>query len=519
MERSSNIDAPRAPQTSQTTGDSSETLLLGASSVPSRQPEQRHKKPVDPIYGPDAADTFVDTYFDKKHPYSFKPASLPDAEKHKDLSIFVNLSANRGLLNSSLREEQELRKLEALTRGKPVTVVAQIAMNRDMSLNHLRATQADRIISNLGGLDPDVKQIEVVRYEVANGSKKLLYSGPSRGLSGDLTDLLESDPNALKADRVMLFNRAHGTAMHGIRGDAGVTSITELKSILGNALKNSGHQKFDLLDLDSCLMGNAQVLTELSPVAKYVIGSEEPEVAVAQLDMSEQGKANTDLATSNAQPIAEEVRKLLLAPSGDLKLSSAAVFATNEEQCARVSEDGLCGANTLALYNEAAAPEFSQSLDNFGQVLSSAANVSKDNMAALQKDIKDTPVIDGEPDGMNHTIKRRDLELFAEAVKTDLQTGKLTDDANADIAHATDQLIASMSKLRELNFNSYKPQLKAKFDEVHLPATTLGGISMFLMDRQPPDMRTAFERQEKDDSLDYQPHWNAFVKQMGTPEK
>ena len=124
----------------------------------------------------------------------------------------MNLAANRGLLNSSLREEQDVRKLEALTKGKPVTVVAQIAMNRDMSLNHLRATQADRIVSNLGALDPDVNQIEVVRYEIANGSKKLLYSGPSKGLTEDLSDLLKADPNAMKADRVMLFNRAHGTA-------------------------------------------------------------------------------------------------------------------------------------------------------------------------------------------------------------------------------------------------------------------------------------------------------------------
>jgi hypothetical protein len=286
MERSSKTDAPLTPFSSPSTADSSEKLLLGAASSPTKRTEIRHKKPIDPIYGPDAADTFVDTYFDKKHPFSFKRTSLPDAEKHKDLAIFVNLAANRGLLNSSLREEQEIRKLEALTKGKPVTVVAQVAMNRD--------------ISNLGGLEPDVKQIEVVRYEIANGSKRLLYSGPSRGLSGDLTDLLSADPNAMKADRVMLFNRAHGTAMHGIRGDSGVTSVPELKTILGDALQNSGHQKFDLLDLDSCLMGNAQVLTELAPVTKYLIGSEEPEVAVAQLQTRQLQMHNRSLKKSES---------------------------------------------------------------------------------------------------------------------------------------------------------------------------------------------------------------------------
>lgn len=517
MERSSKIDAPLTPFSFPSTADSSEKLLLGAASSPTKQTESRHKKPIDPIYGPDAADTFVDTYFDKKHPFSFKPTSLPDAEKHKDLAIFVNLAANRGLLNSSLREEQEIRKLEALTKGKPVTVVAQVAMNRDMSLNHLRATQADRIISNLGGLEPDVKQIEVVRYEIANGSKRLLYSGPSRGLSGDLTDLLSADPNAMKADRVMLFNRAHGTAMHGIRGDSGVTSVPELKTILGDALQNSGHQKFDLLDLDSCLMGNAQVLTELAPVTKYVIGSEEPEVAVAQLDMSEEGKANSDAPTSNAQPIAEEVRKLIAHPGEELKESAAAVFATNAEQCAKTSTDGLCGANTLGLYNESAAPAFSANLDLFGKSLTEAASTNRSNFTAIQKDIQNTPAIDGEPDGFKHTIKRRDLAFFANSINEGLISGKISDTANGDLRQTTSQLLASMSHLTELNFNSYKPGLKAKFDEVHLPATTLGGVSTFLQDTQPKDMTQAFEKQSQDDSIPSQPNWNRFVQLMGNP--
>ena len=306
--------------------------------------------------------------------------------------------------------------------------------------------------------------------------------------------------------------------MHGLRGDAGNTSIPQLRSILGDALKNSGHEKFDVLDLDSCLMGNAQVLTELAPVSKYVIGSEESEVAVAQLDMSEQGKANTDAPTSNAQPITEEVRKLIKASGGDLKSSAAAIFSTNEEQCAKVSPDGLCGANTLGLYNESAAPNFSAALDQVGQALSAAATISKDNTATLQTAIQNTPVIDGEPDGMKHTIKRRDLTAFMEQIKLELKSGKLADTGDGAVAKSTDRLTTAMTELTELNFNSYKPSLKAKFDEVHLPAMQLGGISTYLQDRQPKDMQTAFEKQSQDDSVAYQPHWNEFVKLMGTPQ-
>ena len=90
-----------------------------------------------------------------------------------------------------------------MTKDSPVKVVVQVAMNRDRSLNHIVATKEDMIINNLGGLDPDRSQIEVVRYEIANGSKKLLSSGHARGLTEDLADLLSADQEAMKAKRFM----------------------------------------------------------------------------------------------------------------------------------------------------------------------------------------------------------------------------------------------------------------------------------------------------------------------------
>jgi len=482
------------------------------------KPHGKHqplKKVVDPIYGEDAAERFVADNFDKNNPFGFHGVKKEEAEKHKDLAIFVNLSANRGLLNSSLREDEEIRKLETLTKDKPVTVIVQTAMNRDRSLNHLRATREDLIIGAFG-LDPDVKQTEVVRYEIANGSKRLLFAGHSRGLTEDLSDLLKSSPQAMAADKVVLLNRAHGMAMHGLRGDAGNTSIGDLKSTLNKALMDAGKKTFDVINFDSCLIGNAQTLTELAPTAKYIIASEEPEVAIAATEQM----ANVDKGVkpgSNAQPIAEIVRNMIAQPELDTKSMASMAFSMNEKDCKTVSKDGLCGANTLGLYDTSAAPEFSQALDRFGKVMLDQSSVAA-NEAAFQVVAQKTPVIDGEFDGIKHTVNRRDLGIYVKLVKAGLAEGSITDTASGELAQATDRLQASMSHLVAENFNSYKPNLKERFEGVHLPPAALDGVSVFLQERQPNTMKETFVKQMADDSIASQPHWNQFVSAMGMPK-
>ena len=489
--------------------------LLSDANLEHKHPKPKTKNLFDVDYGEDAATKFVVDNFKKTDRTS---ENARKENEHVDTTVFVNLAANRGLLNSSLREDVELRKLEKLSKDSAVTIVAQVAMNRDTSLNHLRATQQDRIINNLGGLSPDVTQTEVVRYEIANGSTKLLFSGHSKGLTADLSDLLKSNPNALHADKIMLFNRAHGSAMHGLRGDAGNTSVSELNGTLQNALKNSGHDRFDLVDLDSCLMGNAQVLTELAQTSKYLIASEEPEVAVAQLDMTEQHQENKDEATSNAQPVAEAVKKILMEKGVDLKTTAFNVFTTNEEQCKKVSPEGLCGANTLGLYDETAAPDFSDALNDFGKSLALTSRDNK-NMSALQQAIKMTPIIDGEGDGSGHTVKRIDLRSFISTVKSEIGSGQLTDTTDGALTKSAEHLETAMSKMLIANFDRYSPALKEKFDAVHLPAMTLGGVSVFLQAKQLPDMTKSFKKQLADESIPTQPNWNQFVRTMGEPEK
>lgn len=179
-----------------------------------------------------------------------------------------------------------------------------------------------------------------------------------------------------------------------------------------------------------------------------------------------------------------------------------------------MSKDGLCGANTLGLYDSAAAPEFAAALDKLGKALMDAAPLA-DNKDAYQAAIGKAPQIDGEFDGIKHDVKRRDLGSFVRLIQDGLADNKIIDTKDGELAQAVNDLRGAMNRLVLENFNSYKPALKARFEEVKLPPAALDGVSVFLHERQPQDMQETFKMHMKDDSLPSQPHWNEFVAAMG----
>jgi len=63
---------------------------------------------------------------------------------------------------------------------------------------------------------------------------------------------------------------------------------------------------------------------------------------------------------SNAQPITEAVRKMIKDPSLEPRVAALQIADTNKEECRKVSKDGLCGANTIGVYDESKAPGFSR---------------------------------------------------------------------------------------------------------------------------------------------------------------
>jgi len=47
-------------------------------------------------------------------------------------------------------------------------------------------------------------------------------------------------------------------------------------------------------------------------------------------------------------------------PSLEPRVAALQIADTNKEECRKVSKDGLCGANTLGVYDESKAPGFSR---------------------------------------------------------------------------------------------------------------------------------------------------------------
>lgn len=466
------------------------------------------------IWGPDAAQKYVSDHFDKQNPFDFK-APVADDGQAKKLTVFVNLAANRGLLNSSLREDEQLRQLQEMTRGKSASIIVQVAMNKDQDLNRTKATRADLIINALGVLPADNKNTRVVTYEISDGQKRLLQAGQSQGMEQNLRNLLTASPDAMKSEKLILISRTHGEARSGMRADAGELSIKDFKDVVSGSLAKSGRTKLDVLDFDACLMGNAQTLSDLSSLSSYIIASEEPEVAVARRDLNEldHGVTTEDKPGANAQPITEAVKKLLVEPGQSARESAYKIFATNGEECSKLSRDALCGANTLGLYDSSVAQIFEKSVDNLGQSLLDA--LSKDsNRTAIKLAIANSALIEGEPDGAGGVVLRRDLATFVQTVQKGIDDGSIKDNQSGQLRAALSGVNAAMSSFVIAKYNRFEPHLTEAFANLRLPTQPLDGVSIYLQDQVPPGKSEAFSRQMQLESLASQPNWNEFVKKI-----
>ena len=204
-------------------------------------------------------------------------------------------------------------------------------------------------------------------------------------------------------------------------------------------------------------------------------------------------------------------------PTLDPRAAALQIADTNKEQCRKVSKDGLCGANTLGVYDESKAPEFSESLDQLGKTLTDTMTLGQ-NERILQSAVLASPKIDGEPDGMGAVVVRRDLGTFVKNIKSGLDSGSITDTADGTMRQSVDKFQTSMSDLIVSHFNSFEPALAKRFKEVGLPAATVDGISAFIPEKQLCNTYKVFENHLTGDVIASQPNWNQFLKVLGTPD-
>lgn len=186
-----------------------------------------------------------------------KPLEVGGAPKDKpkqDWVIAMNLGTDFGNECSIEKRTKKLQELAADTKGKPVTIVVQYAVK-----------------------DSEGK-FKLERFALNDGKVvKLESPGRSGGYASDVEQLLKFTNQNYPSQNLGLILDSHGTGNGGMQSDVGNMSLTELRDSVTKALKNSGHEKLDLLQFNACLMAQNGVLESTQGIARHIVASAEPE--------------------------------------------------------------------------------------------------------------------------------------------------------------------------------------------------------------------------------------------------
>lgn len=252
-----------------------------------------------------------------------KPVEIGGAPKDKrkqDWVIAMNLACDFGNDCTIEKRTQKLQELAADTKGKPVTIVVQYAV------------------------EDTAGKFKLERFALNDGKVvKLQSPGQSGGYAADVEQLLRFTNQNYLTTNLGLILDSHGTGNGGMQGDVGNLSLTELRDSVTRALKNSGHDKLDLLQFNACLMAQNGVLESTQGIARHIVASAEPEGTGAQ-GRDFDNKIFTDLLKNPAMSASE--------------LADLAI---------RHARDNAQDFPTLAHFNMDKYGKFRESLDSFGE--------------------------------------------------------------------------------------------------------------------------------------------------------
>lgn len=161
----------------------------------------------------------------------------------------------------------QLEALAAETKGKPVAIVAQFAI----------ADVEKQQMSKYSWLVPTPYHIE--RYIISDGKMNQIDVVNSRGLASDCRGLLSFASDRFKGEKVALIVDSHGSGNRGLSGDTGRATVEQFVDAVKKGLKG---QKPELIDFDSCYMGQNGVMEAMREITKHVVASAETEGGLGQ---------------------------------------------------------------------------------------------------------------------------------------------------------------------------------------------------------------------------------------------
>ncbi|MBX9722263.1 MAG: hypothetical protein K2X81_12760, partial [Candidatus Obscuribacterales bacterium] len=332
-------------------------------------------------------------------------------------------------------EEQKYAKLTEIakeTKDKSIVTDVQLVVN---------------VNKNKEELPP---KFILERYEIKNGNIEALPSVASEGSDKDIESLEKLGLSRNPAKRIALIDNVHGRGNIGTHGEADIGPTMKdrildpkkLTDAISEGLKDSGHTKLDLLDMDSCLMGQDGFLRLAKTVTANLVASPETE----QFPSQNLGKIVSQLA-SNTSENAEDLGRQIVSEARD---------------GANIGKDGTQGTKTLAYYNLNEMNSFDANLSKFAKDLSTyIQEPGKDDNAAQRKEAIKLSFVNADSYG-EPVEGKKDLDSIIKNLPAEIQNDPIL---REDIS----KLLSSEHKL----VDSYYGDVNGKYSE-------RGGLSIYV---------------------------------------
>ncbi|QQR56755.1 MAG: hypothetical protein IPG59_17395 [Candidatus Melainabacteria bacterium] len=362
----------------------------------------------------------------------------------------------------AMRKSEEILRLAKLTENSPVTLYVQ-----SVDVNRSDSGEGDGMHS--------VKKPIVSTYRVEGGKVTLVEQRPSQSPQTDLESLIGRASRRAGNGHLGLVIQSHGTAESGIYGDTGKLSLEQLNETLARSLRVNGRNALDLLNFDSCSMGNLDVASSMSGVARHMVASSELE-----------NSFGTDV---DGQNMTRTLSELLANPK-----MSPHDFAGRSIQLARqgANDDAgnlvpdAAGTETLAHIDTSKVERLTKSVQGLGALLGELMQ-NPAHRSEMLKLIDQLPSFGNEGGRANGSLKpeRRDLGLFLDKLDEAIKSGKFGAVNSVLIASVADAKAAQRDAIAGYHGENYKQYNRMSGLSVLLPGSTTYSAENLIAETSP----------------------------------
>jgi hypothetical protein len=340
------------------------------------------------------------------------------------IDLAANLQLRDGSNAGATHQWERIQSLAESTRGKPINLLVKVA-------------EPAPWVKNLpdGPLLRVQEKHEVGTYLINDGHIKLLSKEESRGAEADLNELLKQA--ASRPGKLGLIIQSHGGGVDGLETDNGAIPLASLTESIEKSLTGTARSKLDLLDFDSCMMGQMEVLDRIAPLARQVLASSDVECAKPGIMDGQNLKAALSDLISNPAMTANDLA------DDFVRRARNGANGLPEVQLYRHIKGGT---DTLAHYDMGQLDQMDLAIDKLGQALSECAKNPADRDKIKEIFEKARPIPEPVVYVWPYKIEQKDLKQLTEALQENVLSGAIHDSAG-QLTSALENVYTAQSKL------------------------------------------------------------------------